>query len=271
MLSKLAKRDWLWCLAIAGVLTLTFVVVGWYGALVPLALMVVAILGFFRDPHRRTPVERGLLVSPADGRISSIHRVEHFEPFGEPATCVRVFLSVFNVHVNRSPCHARVVSIVHTPGLHRNALNPDSAEVNENNLIVLHHPARDVPIAAVRQVAGLIARRAVCSASVGSILQRGQRMGIIKFASTAELYVPRSANATLAVEEGQKVIAGVTPIFRGAGTTNEPHPAAQPSAVREHHGTASAATASATMATASSPGALPPSPPTPPEASASSV
>lgn len=230
MLSKLAQRDWLWCLAIAGLLAVTFLIVGWYWALAPLALGVGALLSFFRDPNRRTPVERGLMVSPADGRVSSIHEIAHFEPFGEPAICVRVFLSVFNVHVNRSPCHARVASVVHTPGQHRSALNPDSAEVNENNLILLHHPTRDVPVAAVRQVAGLIARRVVCGAPVGSILQRGQRMGIIKLASTTELYVPRSANATLAVEEGQKVRAGVTPLFRGAVTANEPSPVAQPSA-----------------------------------------
>jgi phosphatidylserine decarboxylase len=232
MLSRLAQRDWLWCLGIAALLAVTFLVVGWYVPLVIVAAATLAVLGFFRDPNRRTPTERGLLVSPADGRVSSIHRIEHFGPFNEPATCVRVFLSVFDVHVNRSPCHGRVVSVMHTPGAHRNALNPDSAEVNENNLVVLHHPTRDVPVAAVRQIAGLIARRVVCSAGVGQILQRGQRMGIIKFASTTELYVPDSSNAVLAVEIGQRVTGGITPLFRSAVPANEPHPSVHQAVAR---------------------------------------
>ncbi len=232
MLSRLAQRDWLWCLGIAALVAVTFLIVGWYVALAILAVATLAVLAFFRDPNRRTPTERGLLVSPADGRVSSIHRIEHFSPFNEPATCVRVFLSVLDVHVNRSPCHGRVVSVMHTPGAHRNALNPDSAEVNENNLIVLHHPTRDVPVAAVRQIAGLIARRVVCSAGVGHILQRGQRMGIIKFASTTELYVPDSSNAVLAVEVGQRVTGGITPLFRSAVPANEPHPSVQPAVPR---------------------------------------
>src|SRR5689334_19769366 len=79
----------------------------WAGAVATLALL---LLAFFRDPHRAVPTMKGHVVSPADGRISSVHTVEHFEPFGGPAVCVRIFLSIFDVHVNRSPMHGRVAA-----------------------------------------------------------------------------------------------------------------------------------------------------------------
>lgn len=210
MLSGYGKREWLVILVTSSILMISCLVMGSLLTAVVVMLATGLLLSFFRDPNRSIPTQRGIVVSPADGRISSIHQIDHFEPFGGPATCIRIFLSVFNVHVNRSPCHGLVQSILHKPGQHLNALNPQSAEVNESNLIVLLHPTHRHPVAAVRQVAGLIARTIVCGTTEGKIVQRGQRIGMIKFGSTTELYLPQSAGATVSVQQGQRVSAGTT-------------------------------------------------------------
>ncbi len=210
MLSSYAKREWLTVIAIGLMLSVTFSVLGLWSVTVLAVLLTLAVLSFFRDPNRRIPTQRGAFVSPADGRVSSIHEIEHFEPFDGPAVCVRIFLSVLNVHVNRSPCHGVVASITHRPGKHLNALNPESAEVNEATLMVLAHPFQGHPIAAVRQVAGLLARTIVNAAQVEETLQRGQRFGIIKLGSTTELYLPKAHQPQVAVNVGDRVFAGTT-------------------------------------------------------------
>ncbi|MFA9476802.1 phosphatidylserine decarboxylase [Phycisphaerales bacterium AB-hyl4] len=210
MLSGYARNEWLTIIAVGLMISGVTFVVGWWWLSVLVVIATVALVLFFRDPHRRVPTQRGAVVAPADGRVSSVHRVEHFEPFDEPAVCIRIFLSVLDVHINRSPCHGEVVSITHKPGKHLNALNPDSAEVNESNLLVMVHPIRRQPVAAVRQVAGLLARTIVCAAEVGKVLQRGERIGIIKLGSTTELYLPESLGPEVQVQQGQKVLAGRT-------------------------------------------------------------
>ena len=210
MLSSYAKNEWLTITAIGLLLTIASVAVGlWWLAFVILPATV-ALLAFFRDPSRRTPSQRGAVIAPADGKISSIHDVEHFEPFDGPAKCVRIFLSVLDVHINRSPCHGQITTITHKPGDHLNALNPDSAETNESNLIVLVHPIRRHPLAAVRQVAGLLARTIACGVHEGDVVQRGQRIGMIKLGSTTELYLPVELEPKVSVQQGQRVYAGQT-------------------------------------------------------------
>ncbi|MCC7407644.1 MAG: phosphatidylserine decarboxylase family protein [Phycisphaeraceae bacterium] len=221
MLSSYARKEWSTILGIGLMLSVTFAVVGWWWLVGIVVLPTIAGLLFFRDPQRRTPTERGVMVSPADGHVSSIHRVDDFEPFGEPAVCVRVFLSVLDVHVNRSPCHSKVASLAYQPGEHRNALLAEASLVNESNLIVLLHPTTNKPIAAVKQIAGLIARRIVCGVKVGQILQRGQRIGLIKFGSTTELYVPESLQPQVLVEKGQRVKGGETALVRAAQPASE--------------------------------------------------
>jgi phosphatidylserine decarboxylase len=227
MLSGYAKLEWLTILGIGALLTLAFAVIGWWLLAILMVLATFAVLTFFRDPDRRPPVQRGVFVSPADGRVSSVHRVEHYEPFDGPAMCIRVFLSVLDVHVQRSPCHGVVASVTHKPGQYLNALNPQSAEVNESVTMVLVHPIRRHPIAAVRQVSGLLARTIVCGVEPDTILQRGQRYGIIKLGSTAELYIPETLGPKPAVERGAKVKAGVTILFHTIHREDEnPIPAA---------------------------------------------
>ncbi|MEX0744141.1 MAG: phosphatidylserine decarboxylase [Phycisphaeraceae bacterium] len=210
MLSGFARNEWLTIIAVGMMLAIATLVMGLWWLAVLVLLAAAALVAFFRDPHRRVPTQRGAVVAPADGRVSSVHRVERFEPFDGPAMCIRIFLSVLDVHVNRSPCHGEVLSIAHKPGQHLNALNPESAEVNESNLVVLVHPIRRQPIAAVRQVAGLLARTIVCRAREGQVLQRGERIGIIKLGSTTELYLPEALAPELSVEQGQYVYGGLT-------------------------------------------------------------
>ena len=190
--------------------TVTCGLVGWWWWGLVAALTTLSVLSFFRDPERCIPTDRGVMVSPADGRVTSIHRLENFKPFGEPALCIRVFLSVLNVHVNRSPCHAVVDSLSRRLGRHLSALNPRSAEENEWNLIVLRHPTQRRVIAAVRQVAGRLARTIVCGVKENQIIQRGQRIGMILLGSTTELYIPLRANPVPQVVKGQKVQGGRT-------------------------------------------------------------
>lgn len=210
LLSPYARNEWLTILVIAALLSIVAVVLGYWPLMFLLMGAALVLVLFFRDPNRITPTQRGIMVAPADGVVSSVHELDHFEPLGGPATCVRIFLSVFDVHINRSPCHGRAVSITHKPGQHLNAMNPDSAEVNESNLIVLEHPIRGYPLAAVRQVAGLFARTIYCALEEDTTVQRGQRIGIIKLGSTTELYIPKTISPQVVVSKGQKVKAGVT-------------------------------------------------------------
>lgn len=210
MLSKHAKQECITIAAVGFMLSVAVVIIGLWWLLIPIVPATVGLLAFFRDPERRTPTQRGVMVAPSDGRISSIHDVAHFEPLEGPATCVRIFMSVLDVHINYSPYHTAVESITHTPGEHLNTLKPESAEDNENNLLVLVHPNRGYKMAAVRQVAGLLARTIVCHVHENQVIQRGQRIGLIKLGSTTELYICKDLAPRLQVKEGQRVYGGVT-------------------------------------------------------------
>jgi len=209
LLSPYARNEWLTLVGV-GLLLAVAAALWWWLAAIVVIVLTAALLAFFRDPIRRIPSQRGIVIAPADGRISSIHTIDHFEPLQGPVLCIRIFLSVLDVHINRSPCHGRVVSITHKNGKHLNALNPQSAEDNESNLIVMVHPVKSHPVAAVRQVAGLLARTIYCDARVNDILQRGQKFGIIKLGSTTELYLPMTLKPQPAIEQGQMVKAGQT-------------------------------------------------------------
>lgn len=209
MLSSYGKREWFFICVAGGGLTVILLFFYWPAAFLAI-LATLALLSFFRDPERRIPTMRGQMVSPADGRVRSIHDIEYYEPFRGPAKCIRIFLSVLDVHVNRSPCHGRIINIEHKPGQYLNALKHESAELNESLTVTLQHPTRKAPVAAVRQVSGAIARRIVCGSAVNQILQRGQRYGMIKFGSTTELYLPHPDRVEVHVTIGQRVYGGST-------------------------------------------------------------
>ncbi len=148
----------------------------------PLALLVIPVLiwlfAFFRDPNRKIPADQHALVSPADGKVSDITEIEHDELLGGPAVRVGIFLSVFNVHVNRSPCDGKVVSVVYKKGKFVNAMKHGEASgQNESNTIVLAEPTGGRNIVVVKQIVGLIARRIVCTVTPGQSIGADRASG----------------------------------------------------------------------------------------------
>ncbi len=181
-------------------------------AIVP-AVLLGLVIYFFRDPRRTIPGDESLLVSPADGKVVEIAELEHDPFIGGRAVRIGVFLSIFNVHINRAPLKSRVVELRYHPGEFSNAMNPASAERNESMWIGLEADAPPYRRMVVRQISGLIARRIVCSLRPGETLDRGQRFGMIKLGSRTELILP-AEGLQLKVQLGQKIQAGSTPIGR---------------------------------------------------------
>ncbi len=171
----------------------------WGWALPPLALALF-FLWFFRDPERMAPEEPGLVVSPADGKLTAVSRIQ--TPDGERIR-LSIFLSVFDVHVNRSPIAGRVSAVEYRKGEHLNALNPASAERNERNSVTVQGDEFEVTF---EQIAGVLARRIVFHPKPGEFLSRGQRVGLIKFGSRVDVLLP--GHARIRVEPGQRVKGG---------------------------------------------------------------
>ena len=178
------------------------------------AVVLAWLVSFFRDPPRRVPTEPGLWVSPADGRIAEVVKLEHHDFVGGPAVRIGIFLSIFNVHLNRSPAAARVVRLRYHPGKFLNALNPESAILNENMVIGLEETAAPHRRAIVRQIAGLFARKIVCDLAPGRELGRGEKFGMIKLGSRTELIVPDEPGLEIRAKVGDVVKAGSTVLLR---------------------------------------------------------
>lgn len=211
-LTRYGIREWGLATAAAVVMGVWFWPNPW--VLGATGLLWVAVAGFFRDPRFRRPTSSDPrdLVSPADGVVSAIVETEQHDAVEGPALIVRIFLSVLDVHINRSPCDAEVVALRHTPGKFLDARTEESAQVNESNIIQLK--LKDGLRIGVRQVSGAIARRIVCPLRPGDCLARAERFGMIKFGSTTELIVPRSSVESLHVAKGDRVRGGVTTLVR---------------------------------------------------------
>ncbi len=188
-----------------------------------LAIILIWSLAFFRDPYRLPPIDKKLLLAPADGKITNIETIEEndFIPLlggagfiGGPALRVGIFLSIFDAHINRSPCDAKVEKVTYKKGRFKNAANPNSAKVNESNNLYLVRTDSPNDRLIVRQISGAIARRIVCQATSGQNLTCGEKFGMIKFGSRTELYVPANENTKCLVKIGDKVKAGLTPLVR---------------------------------------------------------
>src|SRR5688572_15182020 len=153
---------------------------GWWWLAVLLVPVLFWLFAFFRDPERVVPDEQHAMVSPADGTVSDITEVENDPLLGGPAVRVGIFLSVFNVHINRSPCDGRVIKTIYKEGKFVNAMRHGQAsDENESNTVVLAEPVGgDRPIAVVKQIVGLIARRIIFTAKEGDSLKRGERIGM---------------------------------------------------------------------------------------------
>ncbi len=182
-------------------------------ALLP-GILLAFVLYFFRDPHRQVPRQPGLLIAPADGKIAEVTPVDH-DPFLDgPAVRIGIFLSVFNVHINRAPVRSRILQLRYHPGAFLNALDPESAIRNENMWIGLQAVEAPEHRYVVRQIAGLIARKIVCNLRPGEVVERGHKFGMIKFGSRTELIVPRDDDCEICVSVGQRVRGGATIMAR---------------------------------------------------------
>ncbi len=181
------------------------------------AVVLIWILSFFRDPYRVSPVDKRLLLAPADGRVTDIETVEENDFIGGPALKIGIFLSIFDPHINRAPCNVTVEKITYRPGKHKNAARSSSAKVNESNELDLCRTDRPCDRLIIRQISGAIARRIVCRAQQGQKLSGGEKFGMIKFGSRTELYVaasPPAADVKVLVRVGDKVKAGLTPVIK---------------------------------------------------------
>lgn len=179
------------------------VVIGWLAnpawAIVPV-LLACFFLWFFRDPERTIPQEAGAVVSPGDGKVTDVSPVTSGN---QKLIRISIFLSVFNVHVNRAPIAGTIRDIRYQNGKYLNAMNRASADENEQNIVTMEGDGQTVVF---KQIAGLLARRIVFHPKVGDRLERGQRVGLIKFGSRVDVLV--DASATLQVKIGDRVKGG---------------------------------------------------------------
>lgn len=184
----------------AGLWFLTYV---WWVCLPPV-LLALFFLWFFRDPNRAIPMGPGVIVSPADGVVTEAEWVE--TTLGSKLR-LSIFLNVFDVHVNRSPIAGTVKLVEYREGGFMNAMKPESGLTNEQTMIQIEGDGYEVSL---KQIAGLLARRIVCTLKEGDRVDRGQRIGLIKFGSRCDIIVP--ADADLKVKTGTRVKGGSTVI-----------------------------------------------------------
>jgi len=199
-------REGLPFVAAAGGLTGLAGLLGWMLPAGVLGAVTLLTAWFFRNPSRRAPRTAGAVVAPGDGRVLAVH--EEYEPryLKDQATRVSIFLSVFDVHVNRIPCDGTIEDIVYQPGRFLAANRPEATLRNEQNSLLIR-TAGGAKVLCV-QVAGLLARRIVCWAFPGETVNCGERFGLIRFGSRVDVYIP--LGATLRVAVGEHVKGGET-------------------------------------------------------------
>lgn len=188
--------------AVSAFLAILWAPLGWLG----LALTVWCFY-FFRDPERITPEVANVVVSPADGIVQMITEVEGPEELGldkQKFTRVSVFMSVFNVHVNRAPAEGKITKAVYVPGKFFNATLDKASKDNERQLLAMK--TKDGQDIAFVQIAGLVARRIICDAANGQEYKAGERFGMIRFGSRLDVYLPLGINPQVAL--GQTMVAG---------------------------------------------------------------
>lgn len=172
---------------------------------IPLWIIFIFVLQFFRDPAREIPQQADAVLSPCDGRVIKVERAQ--DPYGQrDAILISVFMNVFNVHSNRSPMDGTIQKVQYFPGKFVNADLDKASLENERNAIVLNTDGGQT--VTFVQVAGLIARRILCYVKAGDVLSRGQRYGFIRFGSRVDVYLPLSANVKVSI--GDKVSATTT-------------------------------------------------------------
>jgi phosphatidylserine decarboxylase len=200
----IAREGWPIILSLLGLAALLGVLRwGWTAAICAVLALFVAF--FFRDPDRAIPPGPGLVVSPADGRIVRIAPAGEPNPLGPGAVQLSIFLSIFDVHVNRAPIAGRIARVDYRPGEFLPAFDDKASLRNEQNSVLVEDLSGRV---AFTQIAGLIARRIVFRKRVGDAVARGERVGLIKFGSRVDVFLP--VDARLGVAHGQRVTGGVS-------------------------------------------------------------
>lgn len=202
------KEGWPF-IAPPALLALLSLALGWQMIGGLFALAAAFCLYFFRDPDRTAPEGEDIAVSPADGKVVCVEPVQCDRFQSGKAIKVGIFLSVFDVHVNRSPAAGEVYGVKYVPGKFHNALFDKSSGENEHNIIALETPWGYMEI---KQIAGAIARRIVCRVKTGDRLGRGQRFGMIRFGSRTEVYLPLGTE--IWVKTGDRVRGGETALGR---------------------------------------------------------
>ena len=204
----MVRDGYYYALALAGVAVLTAWLAGVVWSLPP-CLLVLFFLWFFRDPERTIPGSPGAVVSPADGKVTDVCAVSMN---GVRHTRISIFLSVFDVHVNRSPVAGVIREVRYQKGKFLNAMNPASAEHNEQNAVTVECDGQTVLF---KQIAGLLARRIVFNRRVGDHVARGERVGLIKFGSRVDVFLDSSAQMEIKIGDRVKGGASLLAYLRG--------------------------------------------------------
>lgn len=206
----LAREGWPF-IAGSALLSIVVWVLAGFGWSLPLWLLTVFVVQFFRDPPRPIPQDPLAVLSPADGRIVAVEHV--VDPYARrDAVKISVFMNVFNVHSNRAPVDGMVREVRYVPGKFVNADLDKASEQNERNALVIDAAGRVVTVV---QVAGLVARRILCYVAAGDTLRRGQRYGFIRFGSRVDVYLPLGSRSRVSI--GDKVRASSTVLADFAG------------------------------------------------------
>ncbi len=203
----IAKEGWCILAALGALAWLTEILFGMW-VIIPLILLLFTAY-FFRNPDRSIPDGLGIYVSPADGTVMKIESTYEARYLNADSQKVTIFLSLFNVHINRSPAKGRVEYIEKVPGKFVPANRSEAGDINARNYLGLETEYGKVLVA---QITGLIARRIVCRARVGDVLDRGDRYGLIRFGSCTEVFLPHDTE--IVVSPGDKVKGGITILGR---------------------------------------------------------
>ncbi|CAM2067746.1 phosphatidylserine decarboxylase family protein [Sulfidibacter corallicola] len=198
----IAKEGWIFLFPPL-ILAFVFFALKWFVAAVLLAVLGLYVAYFFRNPYRQIPEDSDGIVSPADGKVVTVRRLE------DGRQMISVFLNIFNVHINRCPIAGRVEKVEHTRGKFLAAYKEEASTLNEQNKVII----RDGDfVMEVIQIAGLIARRIVCWSREADQVTRGERFGLIRFGSRVDIFLP--AECEIVVREGQKIAGGSDLIAR---------------------------------------------------------
>ena len=191
-------------IAIVAFLTLIFFLLGWKILTALGIILTLFVAFFFRNPERKIPRLQNVIVSPADGKIIEVAEAQERRFLSEKTLKVSIFMSLFDVHINRSPAAGKILQKKYYPGEFRVAHAEKSSLVNEQNVLLMETEDRFHIVLA--QIAGIVARRIVCYANPGDLLKRGEIFGLIRFGSRVDLYLPLGVRP--AVKVGQKVKGG---------------------------------------------------------------